>query len=659
MAHIVVRLHGDEVGRLALEPGGEYVAGRAKDCHIRLDSQRGISRQHLKFYERDGVWICETLSKFVMIQRGTEEKEVIELSEACVFSVPPYEFHFEPDMAKEVDSPLEIEDSNPSAQSLPSPQPPAEITAPRPNNEATVAGNAALAPFLRISYPNTADDEILKLEGQLWVAGRDRGCEIFVDSPHVSRAHFELARTQEGFFLTDLGSSNGTRINGQRIPPHEPTRLESGDEIQVMNVAMTFEIRDPQFANRLDNLPVPAFDPMMMEAFALPGRNVPTGAFDRTVLPKREREHEIPSLKDWHKLRPHHLRRVNWRKHKVRVALLVLIPILLVVAFTPEPKKEKAPDPAGESVSFDKLSLEQKSVVKDSFGLARSFYVRGKYALCLTELAKLHQLIPQFENSKELNAFCEQGLELQRRQEDLERKEREKAMIEQQINGYAETCKAKLKAFASVEETRQCLSEAIVLAPEHPLIVEMLDNARLREEEQNHLAQMKAETDAKARQGESHYARAKSLYKKGLLAKAIQEYEDFISKPYPRSTDEKAQAKREITSIRKELQTKIASLLDQCKGLGEKGQFKEAYLACDKAVAEDSSNSDAKAMREKMLNSLRKEMRVIYQDSVLEEGLGNVDGAKEKWRKIIKENLEFDEYTKKARTMLQKYEGGL
>src|SRR5665213_1420736 len=96
MARLTVKLHGEEVSRITLEPGVEYIAGRAADAQIHLAVERGISRHHLKFYERDGVWICESLSKFMQIQRGGRSTEVIELTEICTFSVTPYEFQFEP-----------------------------------------------------------------------------------------------------------------------------------------------------------------------------------------------------------------------------------------------------------------------------------------------------------------------------------------------------------------------------------------------------------------------------------------------------------------------------------------------------------------------------------------------------------------------------------
>lgn len=658
MAKLIVRLHGQEIAQLNLESGHEYVAGRAPDAQIRLDNQRGISRHHLKFYEADGQWICEALSKFVLMHQGDKSSEILELNEACVFMLPPYEFQFEPTASPVAEAPIEsqqVQAAAPSEAEAASSVP--EHTVARANNEATVAGVSHLVPYVRVSYPNTADDEVLKLEGHLWVAGRDHDCEIPIDSPHVSRKHFELARTAEGFFLTDLGSSNGTKVNGTKLAPHEPTKIESGDEIVVMNVHMSFEIRDTHFANRVDNLPVPVFNPMFSN---LPTEwTAPEGADERTqYLPSRQEE-SAPSLREWKKLRPRHLKQVNWKKNKARVAIVLMLPVILFLMLTPDKPKTPADGGANHSPSFEKLTQESKAVVKDSFNLARNLYVQGKYTLCLTELAKVHERIPQYENSKELQSFCEQGLELVRRQEDIDRKDREKAMIEQQISGYVEACKTKLTESSTVDETRQCLAEAIVLSPEHPLVMEMIHSAQMHEEERKFLSEQRKVEDSKAARGEAHYQRAYHLYKTGKLSASITELERYVKTPYPRSANTKEKARRQIASIKKELTGKVNNWIEQCKAVGSKNRYREAYKICDKAVQEDSDNADAKDYRDKMLLDLRRDMKAIYEDSVLEESLGNVDSAKEKWKKIVDEDLPFDDYAKKAKSKLQKYGVGL
>jgi DNA-binding winged helix-turn-helix (wHTH) protein len=78
--------------------------------------------------------------------------------------------------------------------------------------------------------------------GQRWVLtkpvaviGRDKTCDIIIDDRQVSRRHARLRQVDGGFELEDLGSKNGTHVNG--APLTEPLRLQDGDLIQVALVA--------------------------------------------------------------------------------------------------------------------------------------------------------------------------------------------------------------------------------------------------------------------------------------------------------------------------------------------------------------------------------------------------------------------------------------
>jgi hypothetical protein len=50
-----------------------------------------------------------------------------------------------------------------------------------------------------------------------WLIGRSSGCRLVVDHDTISRYHAELRRTHEGWEIHDLGSTNGTRVNGWRV----------------------------------------------------------------------------------------------------------------------------------------------------------------------------------------------------------------------------------------------------------------------------------------------------------------------------------------------------------------------------------------------------------------------------------------------------------
>jgi hypothetical protein len=80
----------------------------------------------------------------------------------------------------------------------------------------------------------------VSLDKGVTVIGRSSGCDIVVDDPNVSRRHAEIRRLGEGYSLVDLGSTNGTEVNGQRVGE---TSLMNGDVIGVGTTRLTFERR--------------------------------------------------------------------------------------------------------------------------------------------------------------------------------------------------------------------------------------------------------------------------------------------------------------------------------------------------------------------------------------------------------------------------------
>ncbi|MBO0805499.1 MAG: DUF1707 domain-containing protein [Nocardiopsaceae bacterium] len=65
--------------------------------------------------------------------------------------------------------------------------------------------------------------------GTSFTIGRDRECDMMINDITASRVHARLERIAEGWLLTDLGSTNGTRLNGWRI--HEAVRVRAGDVV--------------------------------------------------------------------------------------------------------------------------------------------------------------------------------------------------------------------------------------------------------------------------------------------------------------------------------------------------------------------------------------------------------------------------------------------
>ncbi|MDX6546725.1 MAG: hypothetical protein QOG33_275 [Gaiellales bacterium] len=110
--------------------------------------------------------------------------------------------------------------------------PPAE---PEPEPELVVEAEA---------QPETATLEwpggTFVIEQRVTVIGRSSEADVRLEDANASRRHAELRRIGDGYSLVDLGSTNGTEVNGQRI---QETALMNGDVISVGTTKITFERR--------------------------------------------------------------------------------------------------------------------------------------------------------------------------------------------------------------------------------------------------------------------------------------------------------------------------------------------------------------------------------------------------------------------------------
>lgn len=97
--------------------------------------------------------------------------------------------------------------------------------------------------------------------GQRWaltqsqlLIGRDPDCDIVIADRQVSRHHALLKRVADGYVVEDLGSKNGTHLNGVAL--HGPQPLQDGDLIQVALVArLAFVGSDATVPLRIETTP--------------------------------------------------------------------------------------------------------------------------------------------------------------------------------------------------------------------------------------------------------------------------------------------------------------------------------------------------------------------------------------------------------------------
>ena len=125
-----------------------------------------------------------------------------------------------------------------------------EVAAPEndPSGRTMIYSNAGrIAEPLEQRAQTRAETALLLMDGKRLLVGpagvtlgRSRQCDVVLDDPNVSRQHAEIRPRGGSWVLTDLGSTNGSRLNGRTVEGPEVVR--SGDEIELGATVLRFEV---------------------------------------------------------------------------------------------------------------------------------------------------------------------------------------------------------------------------------------------------------------------------------------------------------------------------------------------------------------------------------------------------------------------------------
>ena len=90
-----------------------------------------------------------------------------------------------------------------------------------------------------VMFRSDGEPRSFSLTRDVTVIGRREDCDLRIPLGDVSRKHCRLIRDGESFRVEDLGSSNGTYLNGERVQEAE---LKAGDSVQLGPVVFVLQI---------------------------------------------------------------------------------------------------------------------------------------------------------------------------------------------------------------------------------------------------------------------------------------------------------------------------------------------------------------------------------------------------------------------------------
>ncbi len=668
MAHLIVRLRGKTVYNMPLEEGRAYVAGRKEDCDIVLQPEKGISREHFKIISDNGQWTLQVISRYGEVMVNGEPTQQVALDHGFTFTIAPYEFDFL--MSSPAAQPTAATDapSQPEGSYLPA------VQGETGGEERTIVGSAPTAAFIKIVDSNSDAKELIRLaEGDSWIAGRDPSCHIQIRDQRVSRRQFELRRNGNQYQIIDLGSVNGTLVNGNPISSTDLTSIRSGDAITVLDNYLFFELHDAHFQTRLEMVKVAPPNPLVqMSSNPVPAEYDHQGY---GVAPYQQQGGVPMQYSGYGQMpgpvapAPEAKPKFDFQKHRPKlmigaVALLVVVYVLKGGDGDSAPKGTPGAvaAPGSPQEVFNKLKPEQQSLIRQRYKDAKNLYMQGKYQLAQDEIVKIHELVPDYEDTKEIQRLAKEAIFLEQEKIRIANIEAAKAEAEQKIIAQVAVCQKKINPNITMDEMDSCLTSVLQFNPDHPKILDLKTQVEALTTAREVRKAANADYAAKVARLKGIYEKAQALHKVGKKPLAIIDaYTNVVNSKLPDPNGYKGIAQRNIASVRTQMNMKIKIYLDKSDKAYQAGDLKAAIGALRDAKAIDPENPELPEKIEKIVIELRKQMMALYQEGILEESYGNVDGgeskagAKDKWKKILQLDISDGEYYKKAYIKLKKY----
>ncbi len=122
-------------------------------------------------------------------------------------------------------------------------------------------------------YQENGNKLFIKIDKSPFIIGRSENCDISLIKDTVSRTHAEVTIDNERLFIKDLGSTNGTFINGEAIKGKR--ELVDGDSVNISGEELRIVLWNPRKGYSIEDtnmLKVPAKNETFLEHFGISKR---------------------------------------------------------------------------------------------------------------------------------------------------------------------------------------------------------------------------------------------------------------------------------------------------------------------------------------------------------------------------------------------------
>ena len=644
-----------------------YVIGRGKKSDIVLPEHPSISRKHLQFsLGEDHQWVVKNLSQTGRLIVEGEETEEATVPIDGSFQTGDFEFILKEEKQELAHAEEESSDLSafldPQAEQKEDKKETSELSAEgglpvvsSPTDQTRIIntdGESSISAYLKVSYGDSVVDIFKLEEGTEWTVGRDVSADITLEDPNISRKHFKIRKENEQYYIKDLNSANGTVLQDKELKPAKSYLIQSGDVVLILDIEITFEIKNLSLAKELSMLKAPLPLPVKPSA-----SNLPPSSYTHQQVPFPT---HIPGVIVENQDGKAPLVSKKNKKKWIRYGVGMVVILALAGLLSGNENKEKKSNNKQVANLEEKTGLPAKKAqfIKDTYLVVQQLYTTEKYEYCKSEVQKIHALVDSYKQSKTLEIACTQAAENQKKQYHLEQRRAKAKQTEERIKKITQKCDNKFNTFKEKHHLVSCLNPAIELNPADSRIHALTDRFEAIELEKKEAQKRRTKRKKFISSIMKKYHYARSLKKSGKPLKTIAAYQDFIkASNHPELQKTRKEAQRELASFQKNFHDNNNKMNRACQSYFNSKNFKTAYYTCKKASQNipNPHNKIALELMDQSKQSLETQMKPLYESAGLNESVGNISIAMEYWKKIINQDIKTGLYYQRAKEKVKKY----
>lgn len=495
--------------------------------------------------------------------------------------------------------------------------------------DATVVGSTYLM-YQLIAISGPYKDKIFSLEKEVVIIGRAKNADVVLVDDLVSREHTRLYKQGVDYYLIDLNSSNGTKVNGKKIL--EPMVLSSGDIIEIGSSTLRFMVINPQ-AQKAEGVDFGSEE--LQGARAVIEKVTPV--LSDGEIKKIEKSFGYEGM-------------VSPKKKKlVPIAIAVFIVLVAIVFLLPdnkkqetkkvepakveqniEEKKEEVPEvKCSEQGSFCQMPPGVQKQLLAEYDVGVKLFKNFQFELAEDRAQQILAKVPDWPKAKELLdlAGAEKDKLIAQKKEEEEVQIRK--MLEQKLAGFIREAQELMRQ-KKYEQVKDVISKIFEIDPNNQEAKKMIDEIENMKAQMERLSQKRAEFLAALSKYKSSLSDGKKFYDRKEYMKAIETFQRCLALPLLDSNDAKdvrEECKKLIDESNRLLRESITPELTVAEELFTSGQFREAIASYQRVLRIDYKNKTAKMRIEEARRSINDDAKENYSRAAIAESVSDFKNA--------------------------------